>query len=158
WLPLLLVESAGLDVSGASAVLSMFAALGLPAGIVVPLLANRLRRLAGFTLICIAAFTVGYMGILIAPEGLAWLWVVMAGIGQFLFPLVIVLIGLRSRSQSLSLLASGLVQGVGYTLGAAGPLVVGFLHETSGGWNAPLLFLMLVTFILGVGASFILDR
>jgi CP family cyanate transporter-like MFS transporter len=66
----------------------------------------------------------------------------MAGLGPLLFPLVLVLINLRTRSHAGSVALSGFVQSVGYTLGALGPLSVALLHELTGGWTAPLLFLI----------------
>ena len=37
---------------------------------------------------------------------------------------------------------SGFVQGLGYGLGALGPLVVGLLHQATGSWTPALLFLL----------------
>ena len=49
-----------------------------------------------------------------------------------------------------------MAQTVGYLVAAAGPLVVGILREASGGWTAPLVFLlaMLVPLLVaGLGAA-----
>jgi CP family cyanate transporter-like MFS transporter len=37
---------------------------------------------------------------------------------------------------------SGFVQGIGYTVGTAGPLVVGLLYAATGAWTAPLWFML----------------
>jgi CP family cyanate transporter-like MFS transporter len=43
---------------------------------------------------------------------------------------------------------------VGYVVAALGPLVVGLLREASGGWTAPLVFLLAVLVpLLGVGTA-----
>ncbi|MGO7983281.1 MFS transporter, partial [Rhizobium johnstonii] len=87
-------------------------------------------------------FISGYLGLLLVPTTATWLWISLAGIGPLLFPLALVLINLRSRTHAGSVALSGFVQGLGYAIGALGPLLVGVLHETSGGWGVPLLFLM----------------
>ena len=49
-----------------------------------------------------------------------------------------------------------MVQAVGYGLAATGPLLVGWLFESSGGWNVPLLFLLAIVPLLalsGLGAG-----
>jgi CP family cyanate transporter-like MFS transporter len=101
-------------------------------------------------------FVVGYAGLLLAPAVAPWLWVALIGLGPILFPVCLVLINLRTQSQLASAALSGFVQGVGYTLGALGPLLVGVLHDVSGGWTVPILFLLgvgLVGIFSGVSLS-----
>ena len=43
---------------------------------------------------------------------------------------------------------SGLAQGVGYALAAGGPVAFGALHDRTGGWHAPLWFLILDTVLV----------
>nr|BFF21301.1 hypothetical protein GCM10025730_48220 [Promicromonospora thailandica] len=47
---------------------------------------------------------------------------------------------------------SGFAQGVAYALGALGPLLVGLLHDVTGGWTSPLLFLVAVALVATVPA------
>jgi CP family cyanate transporter-like MFS transporter len=56
-----------------------------------------------------------------------------------------VLINLRSRTQQGSVALSGFVQGFGYAIAAAIPLLVGVLHDLSGGWTLPMLMVLIVT-------------
>jgi CP family cyanate transporter-like MFS transporter len=63
------------------------------------------------------------------------------GIGACTFPLILVLIGLRSRTPAGTAALSGFTQSLGYLLAAAGPFAVGVLHEETGGWTASLLLL-----------------
>jgi MFS transporter, CP family, cyanate transporter len=49
-----------------------------------------------------------------------------------------------------------MAQTVGYIVAATGPVVVGVLRETSGGWTAPLVFLLAMLAPLlaaGLGAA-----
>ncbi|PPL15558.1 MFS transporter [Microterricola pindariensis] len=142
WLPGLLIDSAGLTPGEAGAMLSLYAAMGLPASLVIPLLAARLRHVGILVYVGVAFFLVGYLGLLLVPAQLTWLWVALAGCGPLIFPLSLALINLRTRTHEGAVALSGFVQGGGYTIGAFGPLLVGLLHEVTGGWTVPLLVLM----------------
>ena len=142
WLPQLLIDTAGVTAAQAGTLLSVYAAMGIPCALLIPWLTARMKNVAGLVYLGAAVFLIGDLGLLLAPGTLTWLWVVLAGLGPLLFPLVLVLINLRTRSHAGSVALSGFVQSVGYTLGALGPLSVALLHELTGGWTAPLLFLI----------------
>ncbi|MET0974086.1 MAG: MFS transporter [Leifsonia sp.] len=150
WLPSLLIDTAGSTPAEAGVMLSLFAAMGLPAGLLIPWLASRMRNVGILVYAGVAFFLVGYLGLLLAPATATALWVGFAGLGPLLFPLALVLINLRTRTHAGSVALSGFVQGIGYTIGAFGPLVVGILHEASGGWTVPLVFLI----VSAVAAAF----
>jgi CP family cyanate transporter-like MFS transporter len=90
----------------------------------------------------VAFFAVGYLGLLFWPAQATWLWVGLAGLGPVLFPLCLVLINLRTKTHEGAVALSGFTQGLGYVLGALGPLVFGLLHDATHGWLWPLLFLL----------------
>lgn len=142
WMPGLLVDTAGQTPAEAGAMLSLYAAMGLPAALIIPVLAARLKHIGVLVYAGVGFFIAGYLGLLIAPAQLTWLWVALAGAGPLLFPLALVLINLRTRTHEGAVALSGFIQGVGYTIGAFGPLLVGVLHEVSGGWSIPLYFLI----------------
>jgi CP family cyanate transporter-like MFS transporter len=131
--------------------------MGIPAGLLVPLLAARLRSVAGLIYLAVAFFVAGYLGLILAPGSATWLWVTFAGLGPLLFPLVLVLINMRTRTHAGSVALSGFTQGVGYTLGALGPLVVGLLHQTTGAWTVPLIVLT-VTALAAAAAGAVVAR
>jgi CP family cyanate transporter-like MFS transporter len=142
WLPELL-HDAGSDPVQSGALLSLYSAMGIPAGLLVPVLASRMRHVGMLVYVGVAFFIVGYLGLLLWPAQAPWLWVLLAGLGPLLFPLCLVLINLRTRTHEGAVALSGFTQGLGYVLGALGPLVVGLLHELTNGWLWPLLFLLL---------------
>ncbi|MFB6611610.1 CynX/NimT family MFS transporter [Agromyces sp. NPDC056379] len=142
WLPTILHDIAGVSPAEAGALLSLYAAMGLPAGVFVPLLASRYGKVGLLVTIAVATFVVGYLGLLLVPGSATWLWVALAGIGPLLFPLALVLINLRTRTHAGAVALSGFVQSGGYLIVAVGPLVVGLLHEATGGWTWPILFLL----------------
>jgi hypothetical protein len=52
------------------------------------------------------------------------------------FPLTLVLIGMRARTHAGTVALSAFTQSIGYLIAAAGPLSVGLLYEATGGWIA----------------------
>ncbi|ASD21441.1 MULTISPECIES: CynX/NimT family MFS transporter [Cryobacterium] len=142
WLPQLLIDTAGVTPAQAGTLLSVYAAMGIPCALLIPWLTSRMKNVAILVYLGVAAFLIGDLGLLLAPGTLTWLWVVLAGLGPLFFPLTLVLINLRTRTHAGSVALSGFVQSVGYTLGALGPLCVALLHEITGAWTAPLLFLI----------------
>ncbi|GAA1842002.1 CynX/NimT family MFS transporter [Agromyces salentinus] len=142
WLPAMLPDLAGVSPAQAGALLSLYAAMGLPAGLLVPVLAARYGRVRLLVGISVFSIVAGYLGLLLVPSIATWLWVALAGLGPVLFPLALVLINLRTRTHSGSVALSGFVQSVGYLVVAVGPLLVGLVHDASGGWFWPLVILL----------------
>jgi MFS transporter, CP family, cyanate transporter len=142
WMPPMLHDIAGSSPTEAGALLSLYAAMGLPAGLLVPILAARYGRVRLLIAIAVAAFVGGYLGLLLAPTFAPWLWVALAGLGPSLFPLALVLINLRTRTHSGAVALSGFVQSAGYLIVAIGPLAVGLLHDATDGWVWPLVLLL----------------
>jgi CP family cyanate transporter-like MFS transporter len=142
WLPKLLVDTAGVSGAQAGTLLSLFAAMGFPCALIIPVLTARMKNVG--LLVYAGAFflAIGELGLLVAPAAAPWLWVALAGLGPLLFPLALVLINLRTRTHEGAVALSGFVQGVGYTLGALGPLAVGVLHQWTGAWLWPLIVLI----------------
>jgi CP family cyanate transporter-like MFS transporter len=149
WLPQLLVDLAGVSEAAAGAMLAVYAFMGFPAGILIPVLAARFPRgVPALVLLGGAFFVVGYLGLLLAPGVATTLWVASAGLGPLLFPLALVLINVRSASPESTVALSGFVQTIGYIVGAIGPFVVGLLHDATGHWVVPLVFLLAVVVVV----------
>lgn len=142
WLPEMMTQVAGSSPAVAGTQLALYSALGLPLGMVVPIVTERMRNVSLLIHLGALCFVFGYLGLLIAPAVGAWLWVVLIRMGSVMFPACLVLINLRSSTPAGSAALSGYVQGVGYTLAAVGPLVVGLLHDATGGWTAAFLLLI----------------
>nr|WP_315269190.1 MFS transporter [Microbacterium lemovicicum] len=139
WLPSILVDISGVTPAQAGVLLSLFAGMGVPASIAVPLLVT--RRGATRILFGVAAATglSGIAGFLLAPAAAPWLWTALLGLAPLLFPMMLVLVGLRSRTHEGAVALSGFVQSVGYGIAAVFPLGVGLLHDATAGWTVPLL-------------------
>lgn len=157
WLPEIFTELSHVDEVYAGALLAIVGVAGLPGAIVAPLLVARMRNVAPIVLVGLALFVVGYAGLLFAPRAVPWLWALAIGVAPVLFPVCLVLFNARARTHAGTVALSGFGQGVGYTAGALGPLLVGVLHDATGGWVAPILFLT-ATLAVGVVASIALAR
>ncbi|HEV2886256.1 MAG TPA: MFS transporter [Jatrophihabitans sp.] len=130
-----------LDPTEAGLLVAFYAALTIPVSMAIPALAVRGQRLIVLGLA--AASLVSYVGMLAAPVGGAWLWMLLGGIGSGMFPLSLTMIGLRSREVATTTALSAFVQGIGYLLAGTGPLLVGVLLGISGSWTWPLVLLIL---------------
>ena len=58
--------------------------------------------------------------------------------------------GLRTNSAGDTAALSGMAQCVDYLMAAAGPLLLGQLHDWTGGWTAPLL----ITAAISIAGAF----
>lgn len=157
WMPQLLTDAAGLDAAEAGFLLAVFGGMGLPLGLLVPLLVRRLRPIGPLFAWSIATGLIGLLGLILVPSVVPWLWVSLLGLGlPTLFPLVLVLIGVRTQTHETAVALSGFAQSAGYAAAAAIPFAFGLVHEATGGWNAPLWMLALMTALIvpvGVIAS-----
>jgi MFS transporter, CP family, cyanate transporter len=153
WLPSIL-RADGYSAAAAGTLLALYALGGIPASLLVPVLATRLRdqRLlaAGVTVLEAAAL----LGLLLAPEG-AVAWVALFALGQGgAIALALTLMVLRAPDPRRAAELSGMAQAIGYALAAFGPLAVGALHDWSGAWDLPLVALLLATSpLLAVGVA-----
>jgi len=144
WLPSLLVDTAGVTPAQAGALLSLFAVMGLPAALAVPVLASRRRVIPVLFAIAVVAGLVAIGGLLWAPSAAPVLWVVLLGTTPLFFPLALALISLRARTHETAVALSGFVQSIGYAIVAALPLGVGIVHDLTASWTIPLVALALV--------------
>ncbi|MGV1033669.1 MAG: CynX/NimT family MFS transporter [Microbacteriaceae bacterium] len=157
WMPQLLADRAGVPAATSGALLSLYASLGLPLGLVVPLLVVRfnLARLLVFS--ALGFYAIGYGGLLWAPTVALPLWVILSAMGTLTFAASLVLINLRTHSSAAATATSSFVQGVGYLCVALGVFGFGLVHTMSGGWEAPLWFLFICSLVL-VPAAFVVGK
>lgn len=144
WLPQILTDVAGSSATAGGALLSLFGFFGLPAAVIMPLLATRMKRPAVLVWCGGCFILAGVLGLLVAPQTVTWLWVSLLGSGPLLFPLALTLINLRSRSHQTVIAVSGFVQGCGYVIASVFPLLIGAMYELTGGWTVPLILLGLI--------------
>ncbi|MCW3842920.1 MFS transporter [Micromonospora yasonensis] len=137
-----LFRDAGYSAETAGLLLAGVTALGVPVALVMPTLAGRLRTLRPLVLALTVFSAASYLGLAVAPHGPAPLWVLLLALGQGAFPLILTTIGLRARTSEGTVALSAFAQSTGYVIAALGPLLVGILYEVTGGWTAPIGFLL----------------
>ncbi|TDB77477.1 MFS transporter [Micromonospora sp. KC721] len=152
-----LFRDAGYRAETAGLLLAGVTALGVPVALGMPTLAGRLGTLRPLVLTLTAFSTAAYLGLALAPRGLAPLWVLLLALGQGAFPLILTAIGLRARTAEGTVALSAFAQSTGYVIAALGPLLVGILYEATGGWNAPIGFL-LGALVVQTGAGLVIAR
>lgn len=141
WLPSFLSDELGMGTAEAGAGSSLFQIFAIVGGLGVPLLAR-------FTSTTTVAVTLSALwlsvpvGLLLAPQ-LWWLWSSMGGVAQGGGITVIFIAVIRfARDQASAGKMSAVVQGVGYCFAALAPTIVGYVHDVSAGWTAPLLVIL----------------
>lgn len=157
WLPVVLVDIAGVSHAQAGALLSLFGAMGLPWSIIVPIVITRWRRVGVIYAVALTAGVAGVLGMVLAPAAATVLWVVLLGAPQALFPAVLVLIQLRSRTHEGAVALSGFAQSVGYAIAALFPLMFAVVHEATGSWQ-PVLVVFGILFLATLPIGLVVSR
>lgn len=148
WLPTIL-QDRGLAAVTAGLALSVSILLQVSTAILAPWIGSRMRDQRTVLIGVMTLTLTGLLGCLYAPIDSIWLWIVVLGLGQGgTFSMALTLLALRAPDATTAASLSAMAQGIGYTLAALGPLLVGVLHDWSGGWNV-VGFLVSV---LGLGA------
>lgn len=153
WLPEILID-AGLSSGSAGALLGLYAALGIPPSLVLPLITVRMANPFPLVVLFVVLFLTAYAGLIFAPGTATVLWVILAGLAPASFPMTLTMISQRTESEAGASALSGMVQGVGYAIAGFGPLVVGVLHDVTGSWTAALVLLSAGAVISGIGGWF----
>lgn len=138
-------RDAGFSPGTAGALLGVITGVSIPLSLLIPVIAGRMRDQRLLVAAVIAFYPIGYLGLLVAPRGGAWVWAVAIGIGACTFPLILTMIGLRAATPAGTAALSGFAQSVGYLIAATGPFLMGLLHSVTGGWTMPLWMLLLLT-------------
>jgi len=153
WIPKIMVDAGASEAFG-GAMVALYASISLLPSLFVPVLAAKLRNpfIIGFA--SFALSLIAFVGLLLAPMQLPWLWASAASLGASTFPMALVLINLRTRTQAGSAALSGFMQGVGYSIAGVGPLLFGWLRGNTGTWLASFTLLFSALFVLLVAAWF----
>lgn len=159
WMPVILIDIAGVTPAQSGALLALFAGIGLPLAFVTPGLAKRMgKHVHWLVTISSVFFLVGYLGLLFAPEHLIWLWVAIVGTGCLEFPLALTLVNLRTANVRSSMALSGFAQIVAYLSAAMAPPLMGILYSSTNSWTVVLTTLLVVSVAANIPAALILRR
>ncbi|MDQ4038991.1 MAG: MFS transporter [Actinomycetota bacterium] len=152
WLPTLLGDE-GIDANTAGYMLMVSNLTGAAGAVILPVFITRLRTQRRPVVAVTAFYGVSLVGLLLAPSAGAWVWVCIYGVAQGAgFSLALTLMVLRSPDTAVAARLSGVAQLVGYLVAASGPVLLGGIHDLTGGWEWPLgVLIALVVPMLWVG-------
>ncbi|MFQ6144768.1 CynX/NimT family MFS transporter [Streptomyces seoulensis] len=137
WMPQIF-RDAGVPAGTAGLLLAVTMVMGVPLAFVIPRLATRLPHQGPIVLVLGVCGLAGYAGLYLAPAGGAWAWAVLLGVSNCAFPLALTMVGMRARSGPGVAQLSAFAQSAGYLISIPGPLLVGVLYQSSGGWGVPI--------------------
>ncbi len=155
WLPSIVHDhDVGAAVAGWQ--LFLFQIIGLVSSSALPAL---VRRGMDQRLLAVAASAIvasGFVLLAVAPQ-LALVSSVLAGLGGgACLVLALAFQGQRAADASQAAALASMAQSIGYLVAALGPLLLGAVHDLTGGWTLPLLLLVALTLtqaVVGVGAG-----
>lgn len=147
-------RDSGYSAATAGVLVGLLAAVAIPFSLWLPAVLGRSRDPRAMLVAVIGCYPVGYLLLALAPHTLAVPAALLVGIGTVTFPLVLTLIGLRSRTAEGTAALSAFTQATGYLLAGVGPFGIGVLHDATGGWTVPVIVLAVLTLPqLAVGLS-----
>lgn len=157
WLPAILIQQ-GMNSGKAGFMLSLMQLALIPMTFVGSVLAGRRASQRLLVLVGSLCVIAGLLGLLLfgGTKG-AFLWIIILGIGGgFTFSLSMMFFSLRTANSDEAARLSGMAQAVGYLLAAFGPMLFGYLHDSSKSFTQPLIILIglaVICLLSGLGAS-----
>ncbi|WP_327291748.1 CynX/NimT family MFS transporter [Streptomyces sp. NBC_01198] len=141
WMPQIF-RDAGISADQAGLLLAVTMVMGVPLSLAMPQLAARMRS-QGPIVVVLGLFQVaGFAGLWAAPAAAPWVWALLLGVANCAFPLVLTMIGMRSRTGAGVVRLSAFAQSTGYLISIPGPILVGALNQSSGGWGLPIALMI----------------
>ncbi len=152
WLPKILMD-ANLADQDAGFATSMINLAGIPANLLTPMIAARMKDQRPLALVIFLLGTTGLCGLWLAPTMAPILWAALLGLSASAsLSFALSLFGLRTRNHVEATSLSAMAQSLGYLLAATGPMMLGLINDRTSTWGAALLLLMLLQLIqLGCG-------
>jgi len=155
WFPAIM-QDAGHSADAAGFMMTIFQILSLFVGLAMSPFLKRARDQRLMVVLASLMGTMPVIGLLLFPD-LAYLWIVLLGLGSGgCFVLAVAFIGLRSANAYDAASLSMMSQSIGYLLASTGPLIFGYLHDVTHGWQVPLMLVPIAGLIqaaFGMGAG-----
>lgn len=152
WLVVVL-RSDGVDPAEAALMLAVWSLLGVPMGLLIPVLLRHGTSAALTPWLWAVTSIVGWLGLALGQGHGVWAWTILLGVGSGAFPWTLAMVALHGRSVADTALLSGFVQSVGYLLAVAGPFGFGALHDLTGSWTPSLVAMVGVAALMGVAGT-----
>jgi len=149
WLPEILIEQ-GMTPAQAGWLLFLSQVVGVGSTLVIPPWAEKLANQRLPVTIILLTELISIAGLMLPIQSLFLTTSLVSLLGVSLgssFGIVLLMIGLRTRTSDMANELSGMSQSIGYLLAAIGPALFGALHDLTSGWLVPLAFLLLVALL-----------
>lgn len=148
WLPEILI-SQGLSAENAGWMTSIMQYAQIPMTFLVPIIAEKFSSQRPIVFVFTFFYLVSFIGIYNEWTDYVIIWMVCLGLaGGASFGAILMFFTLRTKTAYEAAQISGFAQSVGYLLASAGPVLFGYLHDTSGSWSQSNLLFIIVTIIL----------
>jgi MFS transporter, CP family, cyanate transporter len=156
WLPDSYVER-GWSIERAGNLLALLNLVAIPAALIIPWLSDHIGGRRRWLLAMAASFVVGVIGFVLLP-GAAYAWVITVGLASGgMFSLVMTVpLDLEHDARQVGALV-GMMLGLGYTIGASSPVVLGAVRDLTGTFTGSL-WLLVVFSVLMLGSILALPR
>jgi CP family cyanate transporter-like MFS transporter len=137
WLPDSYVER-GWSEERAGSLLALLNFVAIPSSFLVPWLSDRVGGRRTWLAAMATSFVIGTLGVVLVPEA-AYVWVTALGLASgSMFALVLTLpLDMEDDAGRVGALV-GMMLGLGYTIGAISPVVLGAVRDVSGDFTASL--------------------
>ncbi|MCM3389592.1 CynX/NimT family MFS transporter [Ureibacillus chungkukjangi] len=148
WVPEILV-SQGYSADKAGWLTSMMQMAQIPMTFLIPIIAEKLRSQRPIVYMFTALYIIGFSGLLLGLTDFTAVWMICIGLAAGAsFGIIMMLFTLRTKTAYEAAQISGFAQSIGYLLAAAGPVLFGLLHDTTGSWNTPNILFIISAIIL----------
>ncbi|HLR14992.1 MAG TPA: MFS transporter, partial [Bacillota bacterium] len=148
WLPEILQVS-GYRLDEAGWMLSLMQFSLIPVTFMMPIIAGKMNNQKWLSVLTGLFFLLATLGFLSGQTSLIILSVVLFGIACGSgFSLSMMFFTLRTKDGYEASELSGMAQSFGYLLAACGPVIFGGIHDLTGGWIIPLMFLSGIAMML----------
>lgn len=135
----------GWDPTTAGYLLAAFGGAQLISGLLGPVLTDRIPDHRALLTPAAGMGLVGMLGLLVAPDAAAWLWVCVLGLGQgAAFSLALVLLVDYAKTPAGSGRLTAMAFFVSYTIASFGPTVMGALRDLTGDFQVIWLLMTLM--------------
>jgi MFS transporter, CP family, cyanate transporter len=149
WIPSIIIFK-GLDSHFAGMMALLFQLVALPATLLVPIIANKIRHQKLIATIISLNYLAGMIIFLLATTSFGIIIsMVFIGIGMGgAISLAIGFITLRTPHAKKAAELSGMSQSAGYLLAAVGPILLGFMFDITKSWTSSIIVLIVAIVLL----------
>jgi CP family cyanate transporter-like MFS transporter len=148
WLPTYLHDRVGLTAGAGGAAMSVYQLLGIVGSVALAPLVRLRRNQVAVAAGVSSCWLLVVLALMLAPS--LWpVWTVIGGVTHGAgITMAMTLIVLRAGDERCAELLSGMVQFIGYGVGAVAPIVLGVVLARTGSWTPPLALLAVAAVVM----------